>query len=71
LDELEAQVRHVMTSGTASTRKALLRELVAEIRVEDRHTIRPWFSLPTREPPTHQRRTNNPALTGDNACQRS
>jgi len=46
LDELKAQVRHVMTSGTASTRKALLKELVAEIRVEDRHTIRPWFWVP-------------------------
>jgi site-specific DNA recombinase len=46
LDELKAQVRYAMTSGTASTRKALLRELVAEIRVEDRHTIRPWFWVP-------------------------
>ncbi len=45
-DELKTQVRQVMTTGTAATRKALLRELVAEIRVEDRHTIRPWFWVP-------------------------
>jgi hypothetical protein len=35
-----------MTSGTAATRKALLSDLVAEIRVENRHTIRPWFRVP-------------------------
>ena len=46
LDQLKTQVRQVMTSGTAATRKALLRELVAEVRVQDRHTIRPWFRVP-------------------------
>jgi hypothetical protein len=46
LDELKTQVRQVMTTGTAATRKALLKELVTEIRVENRHTIRPWFWVP-------------------------
>ena len=46
LDELKTQVRQVMTTGTSATRKALLKELVAEIRVENRHTIRPWFWVP-------------------------
>lgn len=46
LDELKTQVRQVMTSGTAATRKALLNELVAEIRVENRHAIRPSFWVP-------------------------
>jgi hypothetical protein len=35
-----------MTTGTAAIRKALLKELVAEILVENRHTIRPWFWVP-------------------------
>ena len=46
LDELKTQVLQAMTTGTAATRRALLNELVAQIRVENRHTIRRWFRVP-------------------------
>jgi hypothetical protein len=36
-----------LTSGNAQARKALLRTLVAEIVVESRNTIRPFFKVPT------------------------
>jgi hypothetical protein len=46
VQDTRLEVRQVMTTSTAATRKALLKELVAEIRVENRHTIRPWFWVP-------------------------
>jgi hypothetical protein len=36
----------VFAWGNGPTRKALLRTLIAEIKVEDRTTIRPFFYVP-------------------------
>ncbi len=44
---LRARVREAVISSEMPARKALLRTLVAEIRVEDRNTIRPFFWVPT------------------------
>ena len=40
-------IRDGLMHGNAQARKALLRTLVAEIVVESRNTIRPFFKVPT------------------------
>ena len=40
-------IRDGLMQGSAEARKALLRTLVAEIVVESRNTIRPFFKVPT------------------------
>jgi hypothetical protein len=45
---LRARIREAVISGGMAAQKALLRTLVAEVRVEDRYTIRPFFWVPTR-----------------------
>ncbi len=44
LAALRRRIRDVFTRGDGPTRKALLRTLIAEIKVEDRSTIRPFFT---------------------------
>src|SRR5438309_10067111 len=39
-------VRDAMLSGTPGQRKALLKELIVEVRVESRDSIMPTFRLP-------------------------
>ncbi len=46
LAELRDRVREAMRHGTATTKKALLQALVAEIRVQGRHQVKPWFRVP-------------------------
>jgi hypothetical protein len=41
------RLRDGLMNGDAKARKALLRALVAEIVVESRNTIRPFFKVPT------------------------
>ena len=42
----EEAVRHAMLNGTPGQRKALLKELIVEVRVESRDSIIPTFRLP-------------------------
>ena len=44
--DAEEAVRDAMLHGTSGQRKALLRELVVEVRVESRDSIIPTFRLP-------------------------
>jgi hypothetical protein len=45
------RIHEALTNGNAQARKALLRTLVAEIVVESRNTIRPFFKVPTLTSP--------------------
>lgn len=45
--DAEHAVRDAMLHGTPGQRKALLKELVVEVRVEGRDSIIPTFRLPT------------------------
>jgi hypothetical protein len=45
--DAEGAVRDAMLNGTRGQRKALLKELVVEVRVENRGSIIPTFRLPT------------------------
>ena len=45
--DAEAAVRDAMLNGTPGQRKALLKELIVEVRVESRDSIIPTFRLPT------------------------
>jgi len=47
LAALRRRIRDVFTRGDGPTRKALLKTLIAEIKVEDRGHIRPFFYVPT------------------------
>ena len=47
LAALRRRIREVFTRGDGPTRKALLKTLIAEIRVDDRSHIRPFFYVPT------------------------
>ena len=44
-------IRDGLINGNPDARKALLRTLVAEIVVESRNTIRPFFKVPTLTSP--------------------
>ena len=44
----EEAVRDAMLNGTPGQRKALLKELIVEVRVESRDSIIPTFRLPAR-----------------------
>jgi hypothetical protein len=45
--DAEEAVREAMLNGTPGQRKALLKELIVEVRVESRDSIIPTFRLPT------------------------
>jgi hypothetical protein len=47
LAALRRRIHEGLTRGNTEARKALLRTLVAEIVVESRNTIRPFFKVPT------------------------
>lgn len=47
LAAMRRRIRDVFTRGDGPTRKALLKTLIAEIKVEDRGHIRPFFYVPT------------------------
>jgi len=47
LAALRRRIHEGLTRGNPQARKALLRTLVAEIVVESRNTIRPFFKVPT------------------------
>jgi site-specific DNA recombinase len=48
LEALRARIRDAIEDGPIARRKAVLQELVAEVRVESRRVIRPTFRLPLR-----------------------
>ena len=48
LDTLRAEIRQAIEKGPVARRKAVLQELVAEVRIESRRVIRPTFRLPLR-----------------------
>jgi hypothetical protein len=48
LDALRARIRGAIDHGPVTLRKAVLQELVAEVRIESRRVIRPTFRLPLR-----------------------
>ena len=48
LEALRAKIRRAIEHGPVTLRKAVLQELVAEVRVESRRVIRPTFRLPLR-----------------------
>lgn len=52
IDKLRDQVRDVVEHVDPATRKALLQSLIEEIKVVDRSTIEPVFSLLTVRPPS-------------------
>jgi hypothetical protein len=53
LAALRAHIRHVIANGSTATRKALLRALVHEIRVDARDHIQPVFRVPVSGFPTN------------------
>src|SRR5207247_9045084 len=46
VEALKAKIRQAILGGPVERRKAILQELVAEVRVESRSCIRPTFRLP-------------------------
>jgi len=46
LEALRARIRDAIEDGPVARRKAVLQELVAEVRVESRRVVRPTFRLP-------------------------
>jgi len=47
LTALRRRIQDIFARGNGPTRKALLKTLIAEIKVDNRHTIRPFFYVPT------------------------
>jgi site-specific DNA recombinase len=47
LDKVRRRVADTIATGAPEAKKALLQALVAEIRVEDRKAVRPFFRVPT------------------------
>ena len=55
-------VRDVMLNGTPGQRKALLKELIVEVRVESRESIIPTFRIPTPSVRVTERMVGDPGL---------
>jgi hypothetical protein len=49
IEDVLAEIREMITSGTREDHKTLTSALVGPIRVEGRHSIQPWFIVPTQK----------------------